>query len=225
MGGALQELHEVAVGGRAALPAPTVKGRISVEDAIARRRSVREFRAEALSLEEISQLLWAAQGITVAAARLRRPREVRAPKAHVEQFMRAAPSAGACYPLETYLACAEGLFHYQVQGHELLKVNGSDLRAALCQACHGQEFVAEAPVSIIFAAVYQRTAGRYRERGIRYVHIDVGHAAENVHLQAVALGLDSVPVGAFLDDAVARVLALPQDQKPIYLVPVGHRRI
>jgi SagB-type dehydrogenase family enzyme len=207
MGGALQELQEVAVGGRAALPAPTVKGRISVEGAIARRRSVREFRAEALSLEEISQLLWSAQGITA------------------EQCMRAPPSAGACYPLETYLACAEGLFHYQVQGHELLKVNGSDLRAALCQACHGQEFVAEAPVSIIFAAVYQRTTARYRERGIRYVHIDVGHAAENVHLQAVALGLDSVPVGAFLDDAVARVLALPQDQKPIYLVPVGHRRI
>ena len=113
-------------------------------------------------------------------------------------------------------------FRYRIGDHALVKVNEADLRGALCEACHGQEFVAKAPVSLVFAAVYRRTTKRYAERGERYVHIDVGHAAQNVHLEAVALGLGSVPVGAFDDQAVARALGLPGSHAPLYIVTVGH---
>ena len=202
----LAQLREVAVGGSVALPAPSLEGRMSVEEATARRRSVREYAPDPLTLAEISQLLWSAQGLTS------------------PEGLRAAPSAGARYPLETYLACAEGLFRYEAANHTLVKVNRGDLRGPLAEACLGQSFVQEAAVSIIFAAVYGRTTSRYSDRGIRYVHIDVGHAAQNVHLQAEALGLASVPVGAFKDDFVARALALPGNHSPIYVVPVGHRR-
>jgi SagB-type dehydrogenase family enzyme len=152
----------------------------------------------------MGQLLWSAAGLT---------------SKHGQQ---AAPSAGARYPLELYLACEQGLFHYDVKGHTLIKVRAGDLRAALAAAAHGQSFIAAAPISLVFTAIYERTTSRYGERGIRYVHMDVGHAAENVHLQAVALGLASVPVGAFDDDAVAAVLRFPADQKPIYIIPVGY---
>ncbi len=104
-----------------------------------------------------------------------------------------------------------------------MKVGAEDLRRSLADAAYGQTFVAGAAVSLIFAAVYQRTTTRYGERGVRYVHMDVGHAAENVHLQAEALGLGSVAVGAFDDGAVAAVLHLPDDHKPVYLVSVGRR--
>jgi SagB-type dehydrogenase family enzyme len=167
---------------------------------------MRDFARAPITLEAISQLLWSAAGITGSG------------------YMRAAPSAGARYPLEVYLACEQGLFHYIPQQHALMKVQSEDIRQALCDAAHGQEFVADAAVSIIFAAVYQRTTDRYDQRGIRYVHMDVGHAAENVHLQAEALGLGSVPVGAFSDSAVEDVLRLPAEEKPVYIVPVGVKR-
>jgi len=202
----LPELRAVAVGGSVPLPAPSPKGRMSVEEAIARRRSVREYSPDPLTLADISQLLWSAQGLTSS------------------EGQRAAPSAGARYPLETYLACAEGLFRYEVANHTLIKVNANDLREPLAEACLGQSFVAEAAVSIIFTAVHGRTTSRYGDRGMRYIHIDVGHAAENVHLQAEALGLASVPVGAFKDEFVAQALALPSNHSPIYVVPVGHPR-
>jgi SagB-type dehydrogenase family enzyme len=176
---------------------------MSVEQAIARRRSVRDFTSDSLDLVQISQLLWSAHGLTSA------------------QGLRAAPSAGACYPLEVYLACEHGFFRYEPDGHALVKVSEADPRRPLAQAAYGQSFISDAAVSIIFAAVYERTTGRYGDRGIRYVHMDVGHAAQNVHLQAEALGLASVPVGAFDDAAVAEVLAIPAEQKPIYIVPVG----
>ena len=106
----------------------------------------------------------------------------------------------------------------------MVKVQPEDLRTELAEAALGQDFVAQAPVTLVFAAIYERTTGRYGDRGVRYVHIDVGHAAENVHLQAVVMGLASVPVGAFDDDKVAAVLRLPKDHKPIYLIPVGRPR-
>lgn len=197
-------LAQASVGDRIALPPPSDRGRISVEEAIGRRRSVREFASDALSLAEIAQLLWSAAGLTSS------------------EGLRAAPSAGARYPLETYLACEHGLFHYCLKDHALAKVQADDPRSPLAAAAYGQSFIAEAAVSLIFVALYERTTSRYGDRGIRYVHMDVGHAAQNVHLQAVALGLASVPVGAFDDSAVADVLRLPQDHKPVYIVPVGH---
>lgn len=120
--------------------------------------------------------------------------------------------------------CSAGLFHYEPSGHALAKVAAADLRGPLAEAAFGQQFVADAPISLVFAAVYERTMSRYGERGIRYVHIDLGHAAENVHLQAEALGLGSCAVGAFDDEAVARVLGLPAEQKPLYIIPVGRRQ-
>lgn len=199
----LSELAQLAAGEGTELPPHREVGQMTVEDAIARRRSVRSFSPEEPGLEPAAQLLWVAQGITS------------------EDGLRAAPSAGARYPLETYLACPYGLFHYEPAKHAITKAQVEDVRAPLASACFGQTFIADAPLSVIFAAVHERTTSRYGDRGIRYVYMDVGHAAENVHLQAEALGLGSVPVGAFDDDAVAEVLRLPSDQRPIYIVAIG----
>jgi len=201
----LAVLAKAKVGDRVPLPEARRDGAEAVEKLLARRRSVRRYRPDPLSLADIAQLLWSAQGITA------------------DGGLRAAPSAGARYPLELYLACAEGLFRYLPAEHGLEKTWAEDVRPALCAAAFGQSFVGEAPVSLLFAAVYARTTRRYHERGVRYVHIDVGHAAENVHLQAEALGLASVPVGAFDDAAVAAAAHLPKEHEPLYVIPVGRQ--
>ncbi len=197
------ELAQLAVGARVPLPKPRREGAMSVEASIQQRRSRRSFASDPLEVATLSQLLWSAQGVTS------------------QDRRRAAPSAGACYPLELYLACAEGLFHYLVEEHALEKTVGEDVRAALVREGRAQGFLAEAPAVLLFAAVYARTTDRYGERGLRYVHIDVGHAAENVHLQAEALGLASVAMGAFSDAGIARAAQLPADQAPVYMIPVG----
>jgi len=187
------------------LPPPQIEGKVSVEQALLERRSVREFTGEDLTWEEISQILWAAQGITE------------------ERYgLRTAPSAGALYPLELYVVKREGVYHYLPQGHKLEKTLESDLRFSLSRAALGQRAVREAPADIVITAVYQRTQRKYREEGIRYVHLEAGHAAQNIHLQVVALGLGSVPIGAFNDSEVQRVLRLPLNHEPIYIIPVGH---
>jgi SagB-type dehydrogenase family enzyme len=201
----VNRLGAAAVGETIALPRPESASPMTVEQAIARRRSCRDYCADALTLEQVSRLLWAAQGITG------------------PPYLRAAPSAGACYPLQTYLIAAQGIFRFVPQEHALVKTADGDRRARLAQAAGGQSFVAEAPVAIAFAAVYERTTRRYGERGFRYVYMDVGAAAENVHLQAEALGLGSVSVGAFHDEAVAKVLELPSGEEPVYLIPIGTR--
>ncbi|MCX8067381.1 MAG: SagB/ThcOx family dehydrogenase [Anaerolineae bacterium] len=190
------------------LPPPRTDGPMSLEAAIAARRSVRSFTSQDLTLEEVSQLLWALQGIT-------------GPKEH----FRAAPTAGACCPLEVYVCRADGVWHYRPQGHRLERHLTEDVRARLVEAAWNQSFLAQAPVVFAISAVFSRTTRRYGERGrVRYVPMDVGHAAQNLLLQAVALGLGSVPVGAFDDAAVARVLSLPREEEPLYLLPVGHPR-
>lgn len=188
------------------LPKPVLEGRVSIEETIKVRRSVRRYSDKELTLEQLSQLLWAAQGIT----------DMRG--------LRAAPSPGALYPLEIYVVKKEGLFHYTPQGHKLELISPKDLRQELAGAAWGQGFISQAPVDIVICAVYERVTSRYGERGIRYTDIEVGHAAENIHLQAVALGLDSVPVGAFGDDAVSSLLGLPRKEEPIYIIPVGYKR-
>lgn len=190
------------------LPKPALKGAMSVEEAIARRRSVRAFADQALPPEAIGQLLWAAEGVTGDASHLR-----------------AHPSAGALHPLEVYLVVPAGVFHYRPRGHATLLVLPGDRRPALAKAALEQSCVAEAPCVIAIAAVFSRTTGRYGDRGrARYVPMDAAHAAQNVLLQAVALGLAAVPVGAFEDDAVRRVLGLPAEEVPLYLIPVGKAR-
>jgi SagB-type dehydrogenase family enzyme len=189
------------------LPEPRYEGPTSLEETLLRRRSVREFSDEPLTWAEISQLLWAAQGITDAQGR------------------RTAPSAGACFPLELYLVTAEGLHHYDPDEHSLSQIRSGDLRRAICAVSLDQEHLQQAPATLVFAAIYDRTARRYgAERGRRYVYLDVGHAAQNVLLQAVALGLSAVPVGAFDDDRLHDALGLPEDHEPLYMVPVGRAR-
>ena len=189
------------------LPKPKTKGALSVEEAIQKRRSVRSYAKKDISMEQLSQLLWSCQGIT-------EPRG----------GYRAAPSAGALYPLEIYVAKSDGLFHYIPEGHRLEALSGKDVRRELSDAAYGQDYVGDAAVDIIICAVYERVTGKYGARGRMYTDIEVGHAAENVALQAVALGLDSVPIGAFTDSEVSGVLRLPADVKPVYILPVGYRK-
>ena len=188
------------------LPAPRTSGPISLETTIAQRRSVRRYAPGDLSLEQIGQLLWAAQGITGGKVTLR-----------------AAPSAGARHPLEFYVCRADGMWHYEPQGHYLARHLERDVRGELARAALGQQFIAEAACVFAISAVFERTTRRYGERGrLRYVPMDIGHAAGNLLLQAVALGLASVPMGAFDDAAVKQALALPQPEEPMYILPVGH---
>lgn len=189
------------------LPAPRTEGTISVEEAIAKRRSVRSFLDKALSDAELSQILWAAQGIT-----------------DRRRGLRAAPSAGATYPLETYVVTGEGVFHYLPEKHALEELRRGDFRKDLAQAALGQGFVREAPAVIVFTTVQERTTRRYGNRGNMYIHMEAGHAAENVHLQAIALGLASVPVGAFVDREVEAVIGSPKGERAIYLIPVGREK-
>lgn len=190
-----------------ALPAPAREGRMSLEEAIARRHSVREFTKAVLNERELSQLLWATQGMT-------RP-----------EGYRTAPSAGALYPLEVYVATPGGFYHYEPRPHQLKRLSDRDLRPAVYRAGLEQEPLLEAPAVFVIAAVYERTAQKYGQaRTPRYVHMEAGHAAQNLLLQAVALGLGGVPIGAFHDDEVRSALSLPIDHRPIYLIPVGHPR-
>jgi len=193
------------------LPSPSLRGKIPVEEAISKRRSVRRFRAQPLSFAQLSQLLWSAQGITGTGGR------------------RAVPSAGATYPLEIFVVVGEhgmetlaaGIYHYDVDNHSLsLHVSG-DLRQKLADTALGQSFIAKCPVDIVVCALHPRTAYRYGRRGERYVHIEVGHVGQNVSLQAVTLGLATVMVGAFEDEEVGRVLKLEEQIKPLYIIPVG----
>ena len=189
------------------LPTPQLKGKLTLEETLAQRRSVREFSDTPLTQAELAQVLWAAQGIT-----------------HPDG-LRTAPSAGALYPLEVYAVTREGVYHYEPPGHRLRVQARGDVRPALYDAALQQDPVLQAPAVIVIAAVYERTAQKYgAERSPRYVHLEAGHVAQNVLLQAVALKLAAVPIGAFEDDKVKPVLALPSDQQPLYLIPVGHRK-
>ncbi len=186
------------------LDKPDLAGSLTLEQAIAKRRSRRDFSSQPLTIKQIGRLCWAAQGQVA------------------DEGFRTVPSAGATYPLELFVVTADGLFHYLPTAHALEKLSPKDLRSALCEAAWGQEFIEAAPVTLVFAARFERTTGRYGQRGTRYVYAEAGHAAQNVHLQAEALGLGSVAVGAFDDAAVKKVLALPRELEPVYMVVVGH---
>ena len=187
------------------LPPPVLASPVSLEEAIAQRRSVRVFEERPLTPQQISQLCWAGQGITDA-----------------RHGLRASPSAGALYPMELYIVRAEGVDHYLPDGHRLDRHLGGDLHPALRRAALDQEAVGEAPVCVVVAAVVKRTARKYGDRAERYCFIEAGHVAQNILLQATALDLAGVPVGAFEDRKVAAALKLPQDHRVLYLLPIGH---
>jgi SagB-type dehydrogenase family enzyme len=188
-----------------ALPEPSLKGSLTLEEAFLKRRSVREFSPEPLSISEIAQLLWAAQGITDS------------------RGFRTAPSAGALYPLELYVVLEGGVFHYDPQAHSLITVSAGDLRSDLHSVSLRQDAILNAPMILVITAVFSRTEAKYgRARSPRYVHLEAGHAAQNALLQAVSLGLGAVPIGAFEDSRVQEVLSLSVDHEPLYLIPIGH---
>ncbi len=194
---------------RIKLPAPNLHGTVSLEDSLVRRRSVRDYSQEPLNLGELSQLLWAAQGITG------------------DWGARTAPSAGALYPLEVYAlvgnvqGLAAGIYHYIPNDHDIVLTTPGDMRLQLAGAALGQTSVKSAAVDLVFTAVYPRITRKYGERGIRYTHMEIGHAAQNVCLQAAAMGLGTVPIGAFDDIKVGTLLKLPKDEAPLYIIPVG----
>lgn len=194
------------------LPEPELQGEVPLETALLHRRSVRDFGDGALTRSHLAQLLWAAQGPTG------------------REGFRTAPSAGALYPLELYVMVEEvegvptGLYRYDPEDHALQPLSPSDHRRGVARAAVGQTWIAEAPAVLVIAAVYARTTQKYGSRGVRYVHMEVGHAAQNVYLQATALGLGTTFVGAFSDGAVADVLGLADHHEPLGIMPVGRRR-
>lgn len=188
------------------LPKPRLQSERSLEQTLASRRSIREFSNEPVTDAEVSQLLWAAQGVTDSAG------------------LRAAPSAGALYPLETYVVRSSGLFQFDTTRHLLTQRSDRDLRQAIHGAALAQDALIEAPAVFVITAVYARTRAKYGDRAERYVHMEAGHAAQNLLLQAVALDLGGVPIGAFNDSQLRQTLGLSDDEAPLYLIPVGHPR-
>lgn len=184
---------------------------MTLEASIDRRQSIRDFTPQPLSPVQLSQMLWAAQG-TSGASR-----------------SRTVPSAGATYPLEIFVVCGNngmerldaGIYRYDTDNHALILHYPGDARLELANAALRQEFIYEAPLDIVICTVYERTMRRYGNRGERYVHFEVGHAGQNIYLQATALGLGTVAIGAFQDEAVREALRLDKQYRPLYIMPVG----
>ena len=194
------------------LPEPVLTGKLSVEAALQARKSRRSFAIGSLPLLEVSQLLWAAQGITR------------------ENGMRTAPSAGALYPLEVYLVAglvdglAAGVYRYQPQDHSLLAWRQGDQRQALAAAALGQSCIGKGAISLVLTGVTARTARKYGQRAWRYVLIEAGHVGQNIYLQAAALDLGTVTVGAFNDEEIHQLLQLAEGEIPLTIMPVGRLR-
>jgi SagB-type dehydrogenase family enzyme len=195
------------------LPSPITRGTLSIEEAIAGRRSRRAFTSDPVMLRDISQLCWAAQGVTERTTNLR-----------------AAPSAGALYPVELFLVVGnsdleQGVYRYDCAKHALGLVKGGDYRNHLREASLDQECVGNGALDFVITGVFDRTTIKYGERGgQRYVPMEAGHIAENIYLMAEALGLGTVSVGAFQDDRVQEVISAPSTFIPLYVMPIGHVR-
>lgn len=192
------------------LPPPETRGGMALAEALAARRSTRDYAQTPITLDQLSQLLWAAQGITG------------------PEGLRTAPSAGAFYPLELHLAVGHrmqgldiALWRYHPRAHALETEKAEDFRTRIAEHAFHQHWIARAPLVVIVSAVIERTAGKYRERAGRYMLIEAGHAAQNLLLQATALGLGGAAIGAFHDDRVAALLGLPPGESPLYIATVG----
>jgi len=195
------------------LPLPSHQGRMSVEETLQKRRTVRQFAVRSLDLAQVSQLLWAADGVSD-------PRG-----------LRTAPSAGATYPLEIYLVVGErgvtglspGLYRYHPGAHALELTQPGELRAPVARASLHQSWMAGAPIMVVLAAEFRRCTARYGERGVMYTHLEAGAASQNLFLQAEAQGLAAGIVGAFEDRGLSRALHLPRDHAPLLIMPVGYK--
>jgi SagB-type dehydrogenase family enzyme len=192
------------------LPPADTHGQVSLERTLFERRSVRNYKKDPLKLDQVGQLLWSAQGVSGTSGRYR-----------------TAPSAGATYPLELMVAVgrveglAKGVYRYIPGEHVLKLVDEEDVRGKLSKAALSQSWVREGAIVVVFNAVFDRTARVYYQRAVQYVHIEAGHASQNLHLQAVALDLGTVVIGAFDDEHVSRLLGLSQYEQPLIIMPVG----
>ena len=208
----LPSISEQELGISFALPAPDIEGGVSLGKALSLRRSIRRYEDKPLSIFELSQILWSGQGVTN------------------ERGFRTAPSAGATFPLDLYVVVnnvdglANGLFQYLHNSHELKMISPNIDVEALSRGCLGQRMINDAGAVVIFAAIFERTTARYGERGIRYVHNEVGHASQNIHLMAASLDLGTVVIGAYRDDEVEEILNLGENINVLYLMPVGKTR-
>lgn len=193
-----------------ALPLASTDGKVSLEQTLANRRSVRHFNDKPLTIEQISQLLRAGQGMTD------------------NRGFRTAPSAGALYPLELYAIIGKakgipaGIYHYNFKDHQLINIKSGDFRSELCAAGLSQGAIKKAPITILIAGVFKRTTMKYGQRGIQYVLMEAGHVGQNILLQTVSLGLGAVPIGAFNENDIIRLMDFGPDEQPLYLIPVGH---
>ena len=194
------------------LPEPRYRSGISLEETLRDRRSVRKYSSDSLTLADVAQLLWSGQGVSDGRDR------------------RTSPSAGALYPLELYLvagnveALPSSIYQYRPARHALSLVVVGDKRRELATAALRQNWVSKAPAVVVITAVYERTTRKYGDRGQKYVHMEAGHAAQNISLQAVSLGLGAVTVGAFADREIKQILNLPEDEVALYIMPVGKTR-
>ena len=193
------------------LPEPRRKSPTSIEEALSKRRSIREYEAGTLALEDLAQLLWSAQGVTA------------------PQGYRTAPSAGALFPIALYVVAGNvstvppGVYKYDPGTHRLIRKLSGDRRRELTAAALSQGSIRSAPAVLVFTLHYSRTTGKYGERGKRYALIEIGHAAQNVHLQCESLDLGTVAIGAFSDEGVGRALGIPSDEAPLYIMPIGKK--
>lgn len=197
------------------LPAPSLKGTMTVEESLQKRRSIRSYQSTSLSLEQVSQVLWSAYGISDSTT-------------YTKRKMRTAPSAGATYPLEIYLMAGSvsgleaGLYRYLPDQHAITLYSKGDIRKEVAEACLGQMMLAQAPASLVYTAVYSRITGRYGDRGAdRYLCMDIGHSAQNVYLQTTAMGLATCAAGAFNDEQLAQVIKPQGEEVVLYLLPIG----
>ena len=195
------------------LPTPKTDGDISLEKTIKERRTIRSFTSEQLTMEQFSQLLWAAQGIT-----------------DDKGFKRAAASGGALYPMDIYAVVGKdgvegikaGIYHYEPNDHSISLMSEGDFKNELAEASLSQKWMAKAPLNLMITAEYSRICGRYGERGVRYAMIEAGHIGQNIFLQAEALGLGAGIVGAFQDERVIKTIKIPSNHEPLLIMPVGY---
>ncbi len=195
------------------LPASTPDRPMTLDETLRQRRSVREFRPKALSLEQLSYLLWASSGIQ---------------RTEQGYEFRSAPSAGALYPIETYIVANRvselepGAYHYGIRNHELERVRAGDLRGSIAAAALGQDMCAEAAAVFIWTALFARCTWKYGQRAYRYIYLDAGHMAQNLALAAVSLTLGTCQIGALFDDEVNKLLDLDGiEESVVYMSVVG----
>jgi SagB-type dehydrogenase family enzyme len=198
------------------LPEPSHKGTVSVEETLKVRRTHRSFDSRNLTLEQLSQILWAAYGVT--------------DKKGYGRARKTAPSAGALYPMDVYAVVGEGsikdlaagVYHFLPESHKIETVNNGDLRNAVARASLQQMWMARAPIMIVITGEYARCTVKYGQRGVIYTHIEAGCVGQNVFLQVEAMGLKAGIVGAFDNKKIIQVIGIPTDNDPLLIMPVGY---